>query len=145
MQFSVYLLFEFVICYYEMCKIQYKCCCLPDTSCAALHAGVYNEWSKCIGIRSESPTTENLKIWYILYLGMSSKICKLYIEVLVEGSITIRRTAIPSMLVNFSTFAFLLNVSFIKYRKHQSFGYRGLICITNINNRDFYVCQGISL
>ena len=31
-----------------------------------------------------------------------------------EGSITIRRTAIPSNLVNFSTFAFLLNFSFLK-------------------------------
>ena len=31
-----------------------------------------------------------------------------------KGSITIRRTAIPSMLVNFSTFTFLLNVSFMK-------------------------------
>ena len=31
-----------------------------------------------------------------------------------KGSITIRRTAIPSMLVIFSTFAFLLNYSFMK-------------------------------
>ena len=31
-----------------------------------------------------------------------------------KGPITIRRTAIPSMLVNFSTFAFLLNFSFMK-------------------------------
>ena len=31
-----------------------------------------------------------------------------------QGSITIRRTAIPSMLVNFSTFAFSLNFSVIK-------------------------------
>ena len=31
-----------------------------------------------------------------------------------KESITIRRTAIPSMLVNFSTFAFLLNFSFMK-------------------------------
>ena len=30
-----------------------------------------------------------------------------------KGSITIRQTAIPSMLVNFSTFTFLLNVSFL--------------------------------
>ena len=30
-------------------------------------------------------------------------------SVIFKGSITIRRTAIPSMLVNFSTFAFLLN------------------------------------
>ena len=61
------------------------------------------------------------------------------------GSITIRRTAIPSMLVHFSTFEFLLNFSFMKYRKHFRFGYRDHICITNINNRDFYVYQGISL
>ena len=62
-----------------------------------------------------------------------------------KGSITIRRTAIPSMVVNFSTSAFLLNFSFMKYIKHLSFGYRGHICITNINNRDFYYYQGISL
>ena len=31
-----------------------------------------------------------------------------------KGSITIRRTAILSMVVNFSTFAFLLNFSFMK-------------------------------
>ena len=31
-----------------------------------------------------------------------------------KGSITIRRTAIPSMVVNFSTFVFLLNFSFMK-------------------------------
>ena len=32
----------------------------------------------------------------------------------VKGSITIRRTAIPMMLVNLSIFAFLLNVSFME-------------------------------
>ena len=31
-----------------------------------------------------------------------------------KGSIMIRRTAIPSMLVNFSTFEFLLNFSLMK-------------------------------
>ena len=62
-----------------------------------------------------------------------------------KGPITIRRTPLPTFLVNFSTFAFLLNFSFMKYRKHQSFRIRGCICITNINNRDFYVHQGIYL
>ena len=33
----------------------------------------------------------------------------------------------------------------MKYRKHQSFRDWGCICITNINNRDFYVHQGIYL
>ena len=33
----------------------------------------------------------------------------------------------------------------MKKRNHQSFRYPGRICITNINNRDFYVHQGISL
>ena len=33
----------------------------------------------------------------------------------------------------------------MKYRNHQGFRYRGRICIKNINNRDFYVHQGISL
>ena len=33
----------------------------------------------------------------------------------------------------------------MKLRKHQSFWCRGRICITNINNRDFYVLQDISL
>ena len=43
------------------------------------------------------------------------QIIKPFIHTLkVQGSITIRRTAIPSMLVNFSTFTFLLNVSFMK-------------------------------
>ena len=62
-----------------------------------------------------------------------------------KGPLTIRRTLLPTCLVNFSTFAFLLNFSFIKQRNHQSFMYRGRICITIINNRDFYVHQGISL
>ena len=35
-----------------------------------------------------------------------------------KGPITIRRTAIPRMVVNFSTFAFLLNFSFMKQIKH---------------------------
>ena len=63
----------------------------------------------------------------------------------VEGPITIRRTPLPTFLVNFSTFAFLLNYSFMKYRKHQSFRDRGCICITTFNNRDFYVHRGIYL
>ena len=44
----------------------------------------------------------------------------------VEGPITIRRTPLPSFLVNFSTFAFLLNFSFMKLRNHQSFRYRAV-------------------
>ena len=39
---------------------------------------------------------------------------KIAIYIAYKGSITIRRTAIPGMLVNFSTFAFLLNFSFMK-------------------------------
>ena len=62
-----------------------------------------------------------------------------------DGLITIRRTLLPSVFISFSTFAFLLNFSFMKWRNHQSFRYRGRICITNINYRDFYVHQGISL
>ena len=62
-----------------------------------------------------------------------------------KGPITIRRTPLPTFLVNFSTFAFLWNFSFMKLRKHQSFRDRGCICITNVNNRDFYVHQGIYL
>ena len=48
-----------------------------------------------------------------------------------EGALTIRPFSSPllkNMLVNFSTFAFLLNFSFMKYRKHQSFGFSGYIC-----------------
>ena len=35
--------------------------------------------------------------------------------------------------------------SLSKDRKHQSFGYQGYIFVTNINNRDYYVNQGIFL
>ena len=37
-----------------------------------------------------------------------------------EGSIVIGRTLLPNILVNCSTYAFLLNFSFIKKRKHHS-------------------------
>ena len=61
-----------------------------------------------------------------------------------KGPITIRRTLLPSFLVYFSTFAFFFNFSFMK-KRNQSYRYRGLICITNIDNQDFNVHQGISL
>ena len=57
----------------------------------------------------------------------------------------IRRTAIPSMLVNFSSFAFLLNFFIHELNKTLKFRVLGHICITSINNQDFYVYQGISL
>ena len=43
-----------------------------------------------------------------------------------EGSLTIRpfsSSRLKNILVNSSTFAFLLNFSFIKYRNNQSFGF----------------------
>ena len=69
----------------------------------------------------------------------------LSISIKYEGPITIRRTPLPTFLVNFSTFAFLLNFLFMRQRKHPSFRDRGCICITITNNRDFYVHQGIYL
>ena len=45
-------------------------------------------------------------------------VCFVWNTLSFKGSITIRRTAIPSMWVNFSTFAFLLNFSIMKWRKH---------------------------
>ena len=86
---------------------------------------------------------------YCQYLSwMSSPPLPLLLQVILNrcnGPLTIRRTLLPSFLVNFSTFAFLFNFSFLKQTNHQSFRYRGRICIININNRDLYVHQGISL
>ena len=42
-----------------------------------------------------------------------------------KGSITVRRKAIPSILVNFSTFAFLLNFSIMKMKKTLKFWVSG--------------------
>ena len=85
---------------------------------------------------------------YNEFKANQKKICKLQISSPLKGSLTIRPFSSPrlkNMLVNCSTFAFLLNFSFMKYRKHHSFGFWGNICLTNINSRDFYIYKGISL
>ena len=55
------------------------------------------------------------------------------------------RTLLPSFFCQFFNFRIFIRFFIYEVKKPWTFRYRGRICITNINNRDFYAHQGISL
>ena len=72
---------------------------------------------QCVKLKLQTVEKTNLHWWFMCTQNMFHKHSNHLVfteRYTIKGSITIRRTAIPSMLVNFSTFAFLVNFSFMK-------------------------------